>query len=141
MHMRYLFLILFPMLAFAADIPLQTQQSEPVVNEEIAPAPEEVAPALSSDMYQKQFYRTLILTLIIVVGSLALIWFVRKFSKDRPFQANHKKNIKILERRQISPSTYLYHIQIGSKQIVISESKNEVRVVANLDWDESEVST
>ncbi len=139
--MKWLYFILFPMLAFAADVLPQTQQSEPVVTEEVAPETEEVDPVPSSDMYQKQFYRTLILTLIIVVGSLALIWFVRKFSKDRPFQANHKKNIKILERRQISPSTYLYHIQIGSKQIVISESKNEVRVVANLDWDESEVST
>lgn len=140
--MKWLFIALFPLFVFAADTPPQSPpppaSTETPATEEIVPESEEVAPALSSDMYQKQFYRTLILTLIIVVGALVLIWFVRKFSKDRPFQANHKKNIKILERRQISPSTYLYHIQIGSKQIVISESKNEIRVVANLDWDDSE---
>ena len=64
---------------------------------------------------------------------------MRRYAKNRPFQVNHKKNIKILERRQISPATFLYHIQIGNKQIVISESKSEVRVVANLDWDETEL--
>ncbi len=129
--MRYLFLILFPILLSATELPPSSETE--------TTATEEIAPNLNPDIYQKQFYKTFIVTLIIVVGSLALIWYVRKFSKDHHFQTNHKKNIKILERRQISPNTYLYHIQIGSKQIVISESKNDVRVVANLDWETSEI--
>ncbi len=132
--MKWLFFILFPMLVFAVDEPSPPLLDSEQVMEETAPHD------VSSDMYQKQFYRTFILILIIVVGSFALIWVMRKYSKDRPFQVNHKKNIKILERRQISPNTFLYHLQIGNKQVVISESKYEVKVIANLDWDESDPS-
>ncbi len=123
--MRWLFLFLFPLLICADDISPTSEEIKP----EASPV------TLSSDAYQKQFSRTLIVTLVIVIGAFALIWFTRRLSKDRPLQMNHQKNLKILERRQISPNTYLYHMQIGSKQFVISESKLDVRLVASLDWE------
>lgn len=123
--MRWFFLFLFPLLLCADDISS--------TSEEIKPDSSPVH--LSTDVYQKQFSRTLIIALIIVIGAFTLIWFTRRLSKDRPLQMNHHKNLKILERRQISPNTYLYHMQIGSKQFVISESKLDVRLVATLDWE------
>ncbi len=132
--MKWLYLILCPLLLFSNEE--EILPSHPA-NEAVQ---EEMPPSLSTDMYQKQFIRTLIVTAIIVVAAFLLIWLFRKFSKDRPFQINHKKNIKILERRQISPSTFLYHIQIGNKQLILSESKLEARVVTTLDWDEEDPS-
>ena len=133
--MRWLFLLLLSLLTYATDIP-SPEDNPPPLTEEVKP---EASPLnLSSDIYQKQFFRTLIVALIVIVGAVLLIWLMRKFSKERPLQMNHRKNLKILERRQISPNTYLYHMQIGSKQFVISESKSEVRLITTLDWDESE---
>lgn len=133
--MKWLYLIICPLLLFGNEEELLTSHPE---TETIH---EEITPSLSADMYQKQFVRTLIVTAIIVIAAFLIIWLFRKFAKDRPFQINHKKNIKILERRQISPSTFLYHIQIGNKQLILSESKLEARVVTTLDWDEDNLAT
>ena len=133
--MKWLYILLFPILIFSQEI-VGNQENISSPDEEIQIEHKESQQTLSSDVYKKQFYRTFVLIFIIVVGSFLLIWLVRKFAKDRPFQVNHKKNIKILERRQISPNTYLYHLQIGTKQVIISESKYEVRVITNLDWDQ-----
>lgn len=122
--MRWLFCFFLPWLIYADEI----------VPEEIQPKPVN----LSSELYQKQFFHTLIIIVVIVITAFVLIWLMRRFSKDRPLQMNHKKNIKILERRQISPNTYLYHMEIGTKQFVISESKCDVRLITNLDWNEPE---
>ncbi len=136
--MRLWYFLLLPLLAFAAEPEAVAKPVETEV-EEVQPEADNVQSPISSDMYRKQFFRTLIVIVIIGVIAIVLISLMRRYAKNRPFQVNHKKNIKILERRQISPVTFLYHIQIGNKQIVISESKNEVRVVANLDWDETEL--
>jgi len=131
--MRWLFFLLLPLLAFAEE---PTPATEPPPTQEVKP---EASPiAISSDVYQKQFFRTLVVILIIVAGAIILILLTRKLSKNRPLTMNYKKNLKILERRQISPNTYLYHMQMGDKQFVISESKLEVRLITHLDWDETE---
>lgn len=141
--MRWIFILCLPFVIYASEpqkeTPPATDKVETAAPEEISPLKEELPTELSPDIYRKQFFRTLILIVIIGGGALTLIWLMRRFSKSGTFQANQKKNIKILERRQISPNTYLYHIQIGTKQCVISESKCDVRVVANLDWDDSEI--
>jgi flagellar biogenesis protein FliO len=138
--MKWIYLFFFPLLIVSADLP-EAQKTEPPVSEELQPAPEESVPSLSPDIYRKQFYRTLIFIIAIIVIALLLIWWMRKFSKNQTFQANHKKNIKILERRQVSPSTFLYHIQIGSKQVIISESKCDVRLITTLDFEETDLPT
>jgi flagellar biogenesis protein FliO len=141
--MRWIYILLLPFALYAVE-PASEPTSPPdkveaPINEEVSHIKEELPSELSPDIYKKQFFRTLIIIVIIGGGALTLIWLMRRFSKSGTFQANQKKNIKILERRQISPNTYLYHIQIGTKQCVISESKCDVRVIANLDWDDSEV--
>ncbi len=138
--MKWLYLFFCPILVFCADLS-ETQKPEPASSEEVQPIPEESVQSLSPDTYRKQFYRTLIFIIAIILIALLLIWWMRKFSKNQTFQANHKKNIKILERRQVSPSTFLYHIQIGSKQVIISESKCDVRMITTLDFDETDTFT
>lgn len=133
--MKWLFALLIPLLAYAEEPAPQPPAQAPTSIEEVKPEASPVA--ISSDVYQKQFFRTLVVILIIVGGAVVLILLTRRLSKNRPLLMNHKKNLKILERRQLSPNTYLYHMQMGNKQFVISESKLEVRLIANLDWDET----
>jgi flagellar biogenesis protein FliO len=143
--MRWIFILFLPFAIYANEPQLEAptlgDKAETPVSEEVSQQKEDLQNELSPDIYRKQFFRTLILIVIIGGGALTLIWLMRRFSKRGTFQTNQKKNIKILERRQISPNTFLYHIQVGTKQCVISESKCDVRVVANLDWDESEISS
>jgi len=131
--MRTLLFILFTVCAYAADAP-----AEPPSSEEVQVKPEGSPPSFTEDIYQKQFSRTLIVSIVVILFAIFVVWMTRRLSKNRPLYANHHKNLKILERRQISPSTYLYHMQIGNKQFVISESKCDVRLVATLDWSDSE---
>ena len=131
--MRTLLFLLLSVCAYAVEAP-----AEPPPVEETHIKPEASPPNFTNDIYQKQFTRTIIVAIVVILFAIFVIWMTRRLSKNRPLYMNHHKNLKILERRQISPNTYLYHMQIGNKQFVIAESKFEVRVVANLDWADSE---
>ena len=88
--------------------------------------------------YSKQFTGTLIAVLVVVFLVLLIIWLMRRFSNNRPLHMNHRKHIKILEKRPLSPNTYVYLVQIGDKQFCIAESKFQVSNVATLDWNETD---
>lgn len=76
---------------------------------------------------------TLVLSILgIIVALLLLIWIVKKFSRGRSLQVNHRKHIKILERRHLSPNTYIYLLQIGDKQCMIAESKFQIKTLATI---------
>jgi flagellar biogenesis protein FliO len=110
---------------------LDADDQEEQLNKD-APSPK----FLESD-YKKQFFRTLIFfSLFIGFGMIAILLYKRGSPISAISKKNSKNNIKILERRSLSPQTYLYHIQIGDKQFILSESKAEVRNVADLDWRE-----
>ncbi len=89
------------------------------------------------DTYKYQFTSTLIVVIVIIVAAVAFIYLLRRFSSKQTFQINHHKNIKILERRHLSPNTYLYHIEIGNKQFVIAESKCNITHISDLNWEET----
>lgn len=127
--MKWLYVTLLAPLLLFADDAVELPTPEPVPEQTIE---------LHADMYRAQFFRTLALVIIFAIGALLLIWFVRRFAKNNQFVTNQRKNIKVLERRQISPNTSLYHIQVGKKQFVLSESKLEVRNLTHLDWSESD---
>jgi len=140
-------LIVFtPCLVFAEEEPDQIKQTIQETKDEtaqefedpqevVAPSkPEVISPSEIS--YKAQFYKTLIAVILILLIVLFFIWILRRFSPSQAFHANSRKNIKILERRHLSPNTYLYHIQVGEKQFIIAESKFQVSTVATLDWNE-----
>lgn len=105
-------------------------------DEEDFPASAASSPSYLSEGHQKQFFLTLILICVFILFALIVIYI---FKRASPMSAitrkNSRNNIKILERRSLSPQTYLYHIQVGDKQFILSESKVEVRSVASLDWE------
>lgn len=99
------------------------------------PKSERTAPAFLEDGHQKQFFITLILICAFILFALIVIYIFKRASPMSTItRKNSRNNIKILERRSLSPQTYLYHIQVGDKQFILSESKVDVRSVATLDW-------
>lgn len=134
MGMLYYLLFLLPCFLFADEAP--SAPSPPRAIEMELPKPEGSPPPFMEVTYQKQFYKMFVILILILVGSLVLIWFFRRYSPKGALYANTQKNIKILERRHLSPNTYLYHVQVGDKQFIIAESKFHVSTVANLDWSE-----
>ena len=89
---------------------------------------------LDDAQFQKNFVKTLIAILVIIVLALLALWIIKKMSVGRRFTINHKKSIKILESRAISGQTILYHLEIGGKQLIMAESKCSVKTITELDW-------
>ncbi|MCH9812072.1 flagellar biosynthetic protein FliO [bacterium] len=115
--------------------PQEVSLSETPQNEEDYPKSAATVPSYLNDGHGKQFFLTLIIICAFILFGLIVIYI---FKRASPMSAitrkNSRNNIKILERRSLSPQTYLYHVQVGDKQFILSESKVEVRSVATLDW-------
>ncbi len=69
---------------------------------------------------------TLIGLLVLVFGTL---WILRKLSHGRIGSFSSLKKIKILEKKPLSPKTVLYLIELGGKQIFLTESQLEVKTL------------
>lgn len=155
---RYLLLFLFCLWPYVKILPIseQTQETnnhkkaaqhndiEQIEQEDDVPestsAKEKIPsfPSLSPPL--KKLAAASIILFLMLPLIMLLAWFMKKTSLHSLFRMNHTKNIKILERRILSPHTYLYHIQIGDKQLIISESKQSVKVITPLDWPEKDPS-
>ena len=134
--MKRFFLLLSIALMSAASSHADPPQPEPETFEQEAPTPA-TSTALPSHNYKKQFTGTLIAIVLVVSLVFFIIWLLRRFSCERPLHMNHRKHIKVIERRPLSPNTFIYLIQVGDKQFVIAESKFHVHNVATLDWNET----
>jgi flagellar biogenesis protein FliO len=133
--MKLLYFFLLPSFFLFSDVDSsKDSMQEPIQNEEVTP--ESTPIIISQDAYKKDFYNTLLALVGIVVIALISILFIKRFGKNRIFQMNSSKNIKVLEQRFISPNTALFHIQVGDKQFIVSESKLEVKFITHLDWDQ-----
>jgi flagellar biogenesis protein FliO len=69
---------------------------------------------------------TLIGLLVLVFGTL---WILRKLSHGKIGSFSSLKKIKIVEKRPLSPKTVLYLVEIGDKQIFLTESQLEVKTL------------
>jgi hypothetical protein len=88
--------------------------------------------------YNQQFFKILIFICLLIIFAMIIIFIYRRSTPIGSItKKNSRNNIKILERRSLSPQTYLYHIQVGNKQFILSESKVETRTVATMDWPEN----
>ncbi|MCH9621430.1 MAG: hypothetical protein S4CHLAM20_08500 [Chlamydiia bacterium] len=97
--------------------------------------PEATTPNFIDPSYQKQFFRTLIFLCILIIFGMIIVYIYKRSSPMSVIsKKNGRGNIKILERRSLSSQTQLYHVEVGDKQFILSESKVEVRNVSTLDW-------
>lgn len=107
-------------LLVAADAPL------------LQPVPPPSAPALdetASFSYEASFFKMLLTLLGLLVLIIVTVWFLRRVSQGQFRKGSKEQAIQILEKRPLSAKSMLYLIEIDQKQILISESQLEVRVI------------
>jgi flagellar biogenesis protein FliO len=78
--------------------------------------------------YENAFLKMFITLIILLVATFAIIWLLKRFSRTG-FSQNYGKSIKILERKQLSPKTTLYIVEIEEKKTIIAESQLEVKQI------------
>lgn len=107
MSMNYKF---FTLLADAVAIPVSTE-------------------ALPS--YEGAFVKMFLTLLLLVVGIVGTIWFLKRLSRGR-MGGSSGRSIVILEKKALSPKTMLYVIEVEGKQALIAESQLEVKRIMEL---------
>ena len=109
------------------------QVAKPSINDKMVETP-------ASDMQKttESYETAFIKTIVVLIGLLLLViltvWMFKKISRGRLRTFNYQKSVKILEKRPLSPKTMLYLIEVGGKQVLISESQFEIHTVTTLDY-------
>ncbi len=105
--------------------------SEPTVTKEVVQLDEEVPPIFMDESvepgeynYWQQFFRMMLILGLILGGVLIIAWFLKGYLNRRVKQVNQQNRIKVLERRNLSQKSMLYLIEVGGKQLVISDSQS-----------------
>jgi flagellar biogenesis protein FliO len=91
------------------------------------PAPTEALPS-----YEGAFAKMFLTLLVLVVGIVGTIWFLKRLSRGR-FGGGASRTIAVLDKKALSPKTMLYVIEIEGKQALIAESQLEVRRIMELE--------
>lgn len=86
-----------------------------------------------NQQYKAAFMKTILIIIAIIFGVFIVIWLLRRMAGSRSMVSNHYKNIKVLERRHLSPQTMLYQVEIGGRQVLIAESKVHVSTLTEFD--------
>jgi len=94
---------------------------------------EDPYPTIPTPEYKPAFFRMLLILIALIALIFFTFWIFRRLMRMRVHQANLTKNIKILEKRVISPKSMLYVIEIEGRRVLISESNLEVRKIKDID--------
>jgi flagellar biosynthetic protein FliO len=105
---------------------------EKELNSPVQPIPDGSSSAEGE--YRGTFVRTFLTLIGIILLIFLTIWLFRRAPMTRSKQLNNKKNIKVIESRQLSPKTMLYLVEVAGKQIVVSESHIQVEKLTTIDW-------
>ena len=95
-------------------------------------APEGEAPKVGG-AYENAFVKMFLMLLLLIVLVFFTIWMFKRLSHGRIRLLNNTRSIKILERRPLSAKSILYLVEVGGKQVLVSESQAEVRSLAVFD--------
>lgn len=85
----------------------------------------------TGELYQ-EFFKMIFMLGMIIFFLLFIMWFVKRMMNTRIEQMNVTSLIKVIERRAITPKTYLYIVEAGEKRIMFAESHNGVTVLSHL---------
>lgn len=88
----------------------------------------------TTESYETAFIKTIVVLVGLLTLVILTVWMFRKINNGKLRGMNVLKSIKILEKRPLSPKSILYLIEVGGKQVLITESQLEVRKIATLDW-------
>lgn len=83
--------------------------------------------------YKPAFFKMFSILIALLVLIFLTFWLFKRIMHVKLHQSNLTKNIKILEKRALSPKSLLYLIEVEGKKIVISESNLEIRKIKDLE--------
>ncbi len=102
----------------------------------LADATTTIAPAApmtdSLPSYEGAFVKMFLTLLVLVVGIIGTVWFLKRLSRGR-FGGSSSTSIVVLEKKQLSPKTMLYVVEVEGKQALIAESQLEVKNIMVLE--------
>lgn len=78
--------------------------------------------------FQKALVKMMASIVAIIVLAIITVYAFRKLTRSRFSQANNGRNIKILEKRIISPKSILYLVEYEGIKALVSESHLDVRI-------------
>ena len=93
---------------------------------------------MATTSYETAFIKMIVVLIGLIALALLAFYLFKKISSSNMVQSNHYKNIKILEKRALSPKSILYLIEVGGKKLLIGESQVELRGISELSWIENE---
>lgn len=78
--------------------------------------------------YKSAFLKMLLsLVAVVTLGIITIISF-KKIARNRLYSANLNNEIKILEKRILSPKSILYLIEYDGKKLIVSESHLDMKI-------------
>lgn len=121
--LRFLFFIC---ITFALPIMAETAELDPAI------APNE-------DHFMRDFMNMLASLGLIIIVIFIASWLMKRLMSTRMQQMNETSEIKILERRTLTPKTAIYLIEIGGKGLAVAESTNGITLLTQLPTDFSKI--
>lgn len=110
-----------------------TENNTIITEENLLSENEDPYPVSYQPEYKPAFLKMLLILIALIVLIFLTFWIFRRFMRMRLYQSNLTKNIKILEKRTLSPKSMLYLIEIEGKKVLIAESNLEVRKIKEID--------
>lgn len=85
-----------------------------------------------NDHFLSEFINMLATLAIIIILILIVSWFLKRMLNTRIQQINTTSDIKIIERRALTPKTTIYLLDIKGKGVALAESQNGVVLLSDL---------
>ncbi|GAB5411891.1 MAG: hypothetical protein ChlgKO_10050 [Chlamydiales bacterium] len=82
--------------------------------------------------YGGLFWKTILTLIGIIIVFVIVFYLLRKGMGIRSTRMNYLKNIKILEKRPLSPKSMLYLVEVAGRQFLLAESQLEVRPITEV---------
>lgn len=82
---------------------------------------------LQGDQFQTAFWKMVWVLAGLIALVILTVWMLRRLTNIRLQQSNRYSSIKILEKRNLSPKSILYVVEVEGRRILVSESHLEIR--------------
>jgi flagellar protein FliO/FliZ len=133
LRMILLLVLIAPALSYGADAPTNQEVfTKPKPNEPVFPLEDLIQKPLQNNDKLFTDLMNMMATLGLVIGLILFVaWFLKRFANSRLEQMNESSQVRIIERRTLSPKSLLYIIEIDDRRIILAESPQGVTRIAD----------
>ncbi len=96
--------------------------------------------ASPEDHFMRDFINMLFSLGLIVALIFIASWFLKRMMNTRLQQINESSEIKIIDRRSITPKTIVYLLEVKGKGLVVGESTHGLSLLSTYETESSEES-